>query len=192
MGRNWLMSGRSRWRTWLGGSLALLGLTVVGGGALFFWQLRPRTLTSFDGAKAIPETALVAAFLETDLEGWQALEAFATPEMLAWLQSQRQGGGFPELAAAGIDYERDIQPAIGNILVASVPLEAGGQEQPLFVLGIEDKVKAIQLATALKEESKGGDAAKSVREVAVYGGTPIFAVDPKAGDRLYLASRGNH
>ena len=184
------MSEQMRWRSWLGGCLTLLGLTVVGGGALLYWQLRPRTLTRFDSAQAIPETALATAALETDLEAWQALAAFAPPEARTWLQSQLQGNRFSDLAAAGLDYERDIQPAIGNALVASVPLE-GGREQSLFVLGIEDRVQAIKLAATLKEESKGSetDATKSVREIEVYGGTAIFAVDPDRGDRLYLAFR---
>lgn len=136
---------------------------VAGGGAAYWYFSQPQAGTAdmMLGADVIPKTALMAVSVTTDPGQWQQLRQFGTPQSQAAFDQNLAQLRDRLLTANGFDYQRDIQPWVGNevtvaFLGTTAPFTAppGTTQQPVVVvLPIRDGVKAQQILTGVKPAS---------------------------------------
>lgn len=139
------------------GCLTCLGAAVlVAGGAFFYFRVvKGSSLTPMTGAKVVPEEALMTAFISTEAKSWSQGNKFGTPEAQKLIGEGVENLSEGILASAELDYERDLQPWIGNVMVAWLPANSEAwtrnEDSLLVVVGIKNKLEAWNFAKKLKE-----------------------------------------
>jgi hypothetical protein len=141
---------------------------VIGGGiAAYLYFKSPGDSTSPMGtAKVVPASALMATYINTDPQSWNKLQQFGTPEAQKLLTTSLQNLDQNLLGNGDFSYEEDIKPWIGGVMVAMLPPtpETSSQENEstppqqeasvLLVVGIKDKLNALNFANKFKEQNK--------------------------------------
>jgi len=188
-------------------TLGTAAALVAGGGAAY-WYLSQTKASPSDlpvGADVIPQSALMAVSVTTDSGQWQQLRQFGTPQSQAAFDRGLAQLRDRLLTANGFDYQKDIQPWIGNevsvaFLGTSAPLTAppGTNQQPVVVvLPIRDALKAKQILEAprsgggkLSDRTYKGFQIKETQGTAQgYSATVldgkylVVTTDPKAMDQ---------
>ncbi|NMG59182.1 DUF3352 domain-containing protein [Geitlerinema sp. P-1104] len=130
-------------------------LLVTGAIAYGWLRLRPTPLqTPLDGAKTVPGDAVMAAYIDMDIAAWDRLRRFGTPEAQAWMETQIAQLQQDLLEATQLDFNRDLRPWIGNVMLALVPQpESQSDSQPealLAIVGIRDKLQALAFANRVR------------------------------------------
>ncbi len=145
------------------------GFLVGGVVAWSLLQKRP-TLTGMPtGAEIIPQDAMLTVAFSTDKGQWQQLRRFGTPETQAMLDQNLAKLRDQLLTANGMNYQRDVQPWVGNQITAALlspvsdakaqsqkiqPYDpsklATGDQSTLFILPIADPAKAEELLATPK------------------------------------------
>jgi hypothetical protein len=138
---------------------------VVAGGVAAYLYFRSATADSsspLGSAKVVPSTALIATYISTDPQAWAKLQQFGTPQA-----QQIIGKGLESLnqnlfSDSSISYAADIKPWVGGVMVAvlpphptkpaqsSLPLKTQPEPNVLLVVGIKDKLGALNFANKLK------------------------------------------
>ncbi|MBF2064465.1 MAG: DUF3352 domain-containing protein [Calothrix sp. C42_A2020_038] len=113
-------------------------------------------------ARVVPDDAFVATYITTDPQAWSKLEQFGTPEAQKLVSKSLEDFNKQTLADSNISYEKDLKPWIGGIMVALLPSnpvqptqstpQAKQEPNVLMVVGIKDKVSALDLANRLKSQ----------------------------------------
>ncbi|HEY9807989.1 MAG TPA: DUF3352 domain-containing protein [Halomicronema sp.] len=132
---------------------ALLAGTIAA--YLYFKQNLDKQTTPLESAKLVPEQALMAGFITTDNQTWAKLQQFGTPE------AQQLAGGILQnlqnqiLTDSNLNFEKDIKPWMGGIMFAVMP-QPSQTTQPnlLLVVGIKNKVAALNFANRLKTQNQ--------------------------------------
>lgn len=120
-------------------------------------------------AKLVPSTALMATYITTDPQAWAKLQQFGTPEAQKLVTKSLEDFNQQMLKDGNISYEKDVKPWIGGVMVAVLPPNAAKpvqanvpspganppvklQQEPkiLMLVGIKDKISALNFATKLK------------------------------------------
>lgn len=146
-------------------------------------------------AKVVPNEALMATFISTDPKPWSQLQQFGTPEAQKLIEKSLQDFNKQMLAESNIDYEKDLKPWVGSVMVAVLPSSpaslAQATPQPaqepnvLMVVGIKDKLSALNFVNKLKAE-------KAVKSKEIdYKGQKI-AETISQGEPTYSAVLNNH
>jgi hypothetical protein len=109
-----------------------------------------------DLAAVIPADAYMAAYISNEPEAWAKLKKFGTPEAQKIVAQQLTETQQKLLAETKLDFDRDIQPWVGNMMIAALPDSGTNSTQPhvLIAIGIKDKLKALDFANKLKSQSK--------------------------------------
>lgn len=153
----------------------LLTLGSVAGfliGGVVAWSLlqkRPTIAGMPTGAEIIPQEAVMTLSFSTDRGQWQQLRRFGTPETQAALDKKLASLRDRLLISNGLNYQRDIQPWVGNEITAAflLPLPpdeaedkqiqpydptalAAGEQTAVLILPIADPAKAEQILTSPK------------------------------------------
>ena len=134
-----------------------LGVVAAGSAAAFLYlKGAPGDLGNpMASAKLVPENAYAVAFISTDQQNWSKLEQFGTPEARQIVNKSMQTFQQKLLADTQLDYDKDVKPWVGNVMVALLPASAKKpQPNMLMVVGIRDKANAIGLASKLNSQSK--------------------------------------
>jgi hypothetical protein len=122
-------------------------------------------------AELVPSTAIMATYITTDQQAWSKLQQFGTPEAQKLLAKGLEDLNQDMFKGSNISYEKDIKPWIGGVMFAILPpnptkpaqLNESSKEanpiltsQPepkiLMVVGIKDKISALNFAKKLKEQ----------------------------------------
>jgi hypothetical protein len=121
-------------------------------------------------AKVVPSSALMATYITTDPQAWAKLQQFGTPEAQQLVAKGLESFNKDMLKDSNISYEKDIQPWVGGVMVAMLPPTAvkpvqlktpstpnkptNLQSEPniLFVVGIKDKIAALNFGNKLKAQ----------------------------------------
>lgn len=159
------------------------------------------------GAEVIPQTALMAVSVTTDPGQWQQLRQFGTPQSQAAFDQNLAQVRDRLLTANGFDYQRDIQPWVGNevtfaFLGNNAPFTAppGTTQQPVVVvLPIRDGVKAKQILEGARpgaaklsdrtykgfqvKETTGGAGTQGYSATVLDNKFLVVTTDPKATDQ---------
>ncbi|MBA3924451.1 MAG: DUF3352 domain-containing protein, partial [Nostocaceae cyanobacterium] len=113
-------------------------------------------------AKIVPDNALMATFISTDPQAWSQLQKFGTPEAQKIVTKSLQDITDKTLTENHLSYEKDLKPWIGGVMIAVLPptVVKPTQATPpktevqnvLIVVGIKDKISALNFANKLKED----------------------------------------
>jgi Protein of unknown function (DUF3352) len=109
-----------------------------------------------DLAGVIPANAYMAAYISNEPEAWEKLKKFGTPTAQNIITTQITEAQQKFLAETKMDFSKDIQPWVGNTMMAILPGSDGKSDKPqvLIAIGIKDKIKALEFANKLKAQSK--------------------------------------
>ncbi|MBN3868864.1 DUF3352 domain-containing protein [Nostoc sp. JL33] len=126
---------------------------------------------ALDSAKVVPSTAFMAAYITTDSQGWAKLQQFGTPEAQKLVAKGLEDFNKQMFSNSNVSYEKDIKPWAGGVMIAVLPtnpvkpaqlnVPSGGSNVPtnlqqkpniLIVVGIKDKLSALNFANKLKSE----------------------------------------
>ncbi len=141
----------------VGGSIAL-----IAAGSVAFWALTrpnfsPGTLPI--GSNLIPQDALMVLSMSTDPNQWRQVRSFGTPQSQGFLDQNIAQVRDRFLFDNGLDYERDIQPWVGNEASFALlspqgetlppsegtPVRPANPQPAVLVLPIQDAFKAKEL-----------------------------------------------
>ncbi len=154
-----------------GGIAAALLVATAGSGAAYYYFNgqnvgdQPEQL-----ATAIPENAYMVGYVATDAKVWSKLEKFGTPEAQKLIGQSLQKLQKDMASKDQLDYQKDIQPWLGNVMVAFLPTaDKASDPSMLFVSKVKDKVSALNFLNQMKAKSK-----TPIKELD-YKGTKIFA-----------------
>jgi hypothetical protein len=169
--------------------LGLIAILAVGGAYIFKkeWHqfLIGQKLTPLTGAKVIPDDAIMTGFISTNTQDWQQLEKLGIkqiPQIIQQATTEIQ----QEFTASNLDYQQDIQPWLGNAMIAFVPKNQKLQDSnTLIVLGIKNPLNAYKFLK--KIQADGGAKIKSVN----YKGIKINTTNNRQDRSLHLALLGN-
>ena len=160
-------------------------LAIAGGYAIkkgWHQSLIGQNLTPISGAKVIPDEAIMTSFISTKTNHWQQLENIGLDETTTIIK-QATSEIDRELTELNLDYKSDIQPWLGNGMLAIVP--EGRQQNTLVVLGIKNPLNAYKFFKKVKEAEK--NSIESVR----YQDIKINTITDRQGEKTHLALLGN-
>lgn len=141
---------------------ALIGavLVVAGGGAAYYYlKLQPTRIGNpLAAAQVLPNSVVMATYITTTPGAWRALQSFGTPAAQAAISRNWVALQPDFLREANLSYPADIQPWINGLMIAVVPEtptaspapDSAAMWQPLLLLGIRDRAKALQTANKLR------------------------------------------
>lgn len=168
--------------------VAVAAVVVTGSVAayLYFKGIPGKPTTAVESAKLVPDEALMATFISTDEQSWGKLRQFGTPEA-----QQAIASIFEEfqIGEATLNFERDLKPWVGGVMFALLPRQASAspeQRNVLMVVGIQNKLKALEFANQMKSQKQG-----SVEEKQ-YKGIAISNIKQPNGTSYSTAVLGDH
>ncbi|MFQ4143719.1 DUF3352 domain-containing protein [Chlorogloeopsis sp. ULAP02] len=182
---------------------------IVAGGIAAYMYFKGGTAGDISGAipsaKVVPNEALMATYISTDPKVWEKLEQFGTPEAQKLVAKGLENFNQDVLNDSNFSYEKDLKPWIGGVMIAVLPptptqpAQFNGtsptpnglitrrlpETETLMVVGIKDKLAALNFANKLKER-KG----VTTKETD-YKGQKITETISK-GKPTYSAMLNNH
>ncbi|MBD2677565.1 MULTISPECIES: DUF3352 domain-containing protein [Nostoc] len=149
-------------------------VVIVGGIAAYTYLKGGPSGGSSDAlgsAKVVPSTAMMATYITTDPQAWEKLRQFGTPEAQKLVAKGLEDLNKEMFSDSNISYEKDIKPWAGGVMIALLPpnpakpvqlnLPPGAPTPPpnvqpepniLVVVGIKDKISALNFANKLKSQ----------------------------------------
>ncbi|MCJ8281848.1 MAG: DUF3352 domain-containing protein [Rivularia sp. ALOHA_DT_140] len=113
-------------------------------------------------AKLVPDFAMIATYLATDPKVWSKLEEFGTPEAQKLVAAGVENFNKSWSTDNSITYDKDLKPWVGGVMVAVLPPAAvqpaqnnsksSSEPNILMVVGIKDKVEALNFTNKLKKQ----------------------------------------
>ncbi|MEH2248599.1 DUF3352 domain-containing protein [Nostoc sp.] len=152
-----------------------VGAAVVVAGSIaaytYFKGPSGGSLDALGSAKVVPSTALMATYITTDSQAWAKLQQFGTPEAQKLVAKGLENFNKQMFSESNVSYEKDIKPWAGSVMIAVLPpnpvkpaqfnVPSGAsnvpknlQQEPniLIVVGIKDKLSALNFANKLKSQ----------------------------------------
>ncbi|MBN3886920.1 MAG: DUF3352 domain-containing protein [Nostoc sp. JL34] len=149
-------------------------VVVVAGSIAAYTYFKGSSAGSLDAlgsAKVVPSTALMATYITTDSGAWAKLQQFGTPEAQKLVAKNLEDFNKQMFRDANVSYEKDIKPWAGGVMIAVLPanpvkpaqfnvpsgapnIPTNLQQEPniLIVVGIKDKLSALNFANKLKSQ----------------------------------------
>ncbi|MBR8835686.1 MAG: DUF3352 domain-containing protein [Stigonema ocellatum SAG 48.90 = DSM 106950] len=173
---------------------------VVAGGIAAYMYFKSGPAGDISGAlgsgKVVPNEAVMATYISTDPKVWAKLQEFGTNEAQQMVVKGLENFNKDVLKDSNISYEKDLQPWVGGVMLAllpSNPAKGVQNAQPpaseanniLIVVGIKDKVSALNFAT--KFNSQKGVTTKEMD----YKGEKITEIAGKKSTPSYSAVLNN-
>jgi Protein of unknown function (DUF3352) len=137
---------------------------VTGSIAAYMYLHRPSGNSSdaLASAKIVPSEAFLTTYISTDPQAWAKLQQFGTPEAQKIVAKGLDSLNKDLLTESNISYEKDLKPWVGGVMIAVLPSTptnptpnappATREANILMVVGIKDKLAALNFAKKLKEE----------------------------------------
>ena len=181
----------SKWKLVVPGIIA--GAVAVGGIAAYFYL---KVIPANEGtspvasAKIVPDEAMMAGFIDISSDSWNKLRDFGTPaaqDLVFGSFDTATADIKKQLAKEKIDYDKDVKPWLGSVMFAMMPAAKKSPEpNVLMVVGIKDKVEALNFANKLKDKKD-----VKVKEVE-HKGVKILEIDAGSGSAGFVAILENH
>ncbi|ODH01009.1 metalloendopeptidase [Nostoc sp. KVJ20] len=149
-------------------------VVVVAGSIAIYTYFKGPSGSSSDAlgsAKVVPSTALMATYITTDTEAWAKLQQFGTPEAQKLVAKNLENFNKQMFSDGNVSYEKDIKPWAGGVMIAvlppnpvkpaqfnvpsgapNVPTNLQQEQNILIVVGIKDKLSALNFANKLKSQ----------------------------------------
>lgn len=131
--------------------LAATALTCIGVSAtlLYFRTQQIRVYSPLESGKLVPDEALMVTFVSPTPEILKQLQNFGTPETQNMIRQGVQVFQKHSLAGIDLDFNQDLKPWMGGVMVAMLKSEkqpSNAEPQLLMIVGIKDKWKAGNFA----------------------------------------------
>ncbi len=144
---------------------AIGAAVIVTGSIAAYMYLKGPSGDSSDAlasAKVVPNAAFMATYISTDSQAWAKLQQFGTPEAQQIVAKGLESFNKNVLTESNISYEKDLKPWVGGVMIALLPPtsrlpaenapQAAREPNMLMVVGIKDKLAALNFAKKLKAE----------------------------------------
>lgn len=171
----------------------IAGAALIAAGSittyLYFRNVAAKVSSPLKTAQIVPESAIMATFFHPNQKAITKLQQFGTPEAKELISRSYAEFQQENLAETNIDWEKDIQPWMGGVMLAFVPAEEGQGTDPvniLMVVGIKNKLQALRFATKLQ----GEDESQVIKRE--YQGVTIREVTDETGKTFNLAILGDY
>jgi Protein of unknown function (DUF3352) len=105
-------------------------------------------------AQAIPESAYAVGYIATDPSLWGKLSKFGTPEAKQLVSRSLQQAQKEILSQDNLDYQKDIQPWLGNVMMAIDSSSKAGEFSFLAVSKVKDQIGAYNFLNKVKDKAK--------------------------------------
>ncbi|MDJ0508499.1 MAG: DUF3352 domain-containing protein [Crocosphaera sp.] len=187
------------------GCLPIVGLTTIvavgGVGAYYYFQrdlpfLPSQEITPLAAAEVIPESAFASGYLSTSDRAWKQLSEYGTSEAKQEFQDSIDQWEQETFSNNNISLEKDVLPWIDGVTFALLPPRetAAVTEglQPLLVIGVKNKIKALQFMEKLEKEAGFEPITRDYQKITITttsnesGDSFSFAV---LDDRLVVADQ---
>ncbi len=141
------------------GCWSFLGITtilVIGGWYIYQQGWLGKKLTPLEGAKVIPKEAIVTSFISVESKNWSQLSQLGLPETEKIIEENIENIKQEFSDSTTVNYQQDVHPWLGGIMVAVLPQQLPSQpeESVLIVVGIKNKLKALNLIAKLQKEAQ--------------------------------------
>ncbi len=133
---------------------------LAAGGIATYIYLRNVALkvsSPLGSAQIVPEATIMATFFYPNQQALTNLQQFGTPEARKLISQGYAEFQQENFAQTSIDWEKDLKPWLGGVMLAVVPGETGQDREPvniLMVVGIKNKLEALKFASKLKGEGE--------------------------------------
>jgi hypothetical protein len=175
-------------------------VVAIGAVATYVYLKLPAgdTISPLGTAKFVPAKALMATYVSTDSQSWAKLEQFGSPQVQELLRKNINNFDKQLLPGSNISYEQDIKPWVGGLMIAVLPPEISPPPKSnlpvppkpdanvLLVVGIKDKISALNFANKVKS-------AKDVKTVeSSYQGEKIIESQGKRNSTYISVLNNTH
>jgi Protein of unknown function (DUF3352) len=150
---------------------ALLTVTAAGGGGYYYLQTKDPGDRPEQLAQAVPEQAYAVGYIATDPKVWSKLDRFGNSAAKQLMDRSIQQ--LQKDLVGDINFQQDVQPWLGNIMVASFTAEdqAGKKaDKPsvLVVSKVKNQISAFNFMNKLKGKSKNPAIETTYKEAKVW------------------------
>jgi hypothetical protein len=173
--------------------LLLAAAAVVAAGSvpayLYLKGIPGKLATPIDSAKVVPDEALMTAFISADSQKWSKLQQFGSKEAQLIIAERLQNFQAQMRADTNIDLEKDLQSWVGGVMFAVLPAPAeasASEPNLLIVVGIKNKLKALEFATRLKVQKQ------ATVEENQYKGISVSNIKEQNGTSYSTAVLGDY
>ncbi|HBK98094.1 MAG TPA: hypothetical protein DD001_12645 [Microcoleaceae bacterium UBA10368] len=141
-------------------SKLLIAATIViaagSAGAYFYIQsLTNKVSNPLESAKVVPDKAMMAAFISPNPQALSQLQQFGTPGAQKLVGENLKTFQDQSLAGTEIDYDKDLKPWLGGVMVALLPPDGEAKTEPpklLLVVSVKNQISAWNFANKLKSQ----------------------------------------
>jgi len=166
-------------------AIACTGTVAV---LVYLRTLRVQAYRPEESAKLVPDEALMATFISPDSSSLQYLKRFGTGPTRNQLDRILSNFKRQSLAGTPLNFDRDLKPWMGGLMVSVLPPEdpeQGGDSHLLMILAIRNRFKASQLANRLNSQT-------GIRhQERDYRGVAISQYTEESGKRYSIATVGD-
>lgn len=166
--------------------LIAAAIIAAGSAAVYFYfqGLSQQVSNPQDSAKVVPDEAMMAAFISPNPQALSQLQQFGTPGAQKLIGLGLKTFQEQSLAGTQIDFERDLKPWLGGVMVALLPPDAAAKTEPpklLVVVSVKNKISAWNFANKLKSQQGA-----TIQETE-YKGVKISEIAEPTGKRYSVA-----
>ncbi|MBE9122315.1 DUF3352 domain-containing protein [Tychonema sp. LEGE 07199] len=167
--------------------LLIAAAAVAAGSAavyFYFQGLSQQISNPQESAKVVPDEATMAAFISPNPQALAQLQQFGTPGAQKLVDQGLKAFQEQSLAGTQIDFDRDLKPWLGGVMVALLPPDAEAKTDPpelLVVVSVKNKISAWNFANKLKSQQGA-----TIQETE-YKGVKISEIAEPTGKRYSVA-----
>jgi Protein of unknown function (DUF3352) len=170
-------------------SKLLIAATIIvaagSAGAYFYIQsLTNKVSSPQDSAKVVPDKAMMAAFISPNPQALSQLQQFGTPGAQKLVSENLKTFQNQSLAGTQIDFEKDLKPWLGGVMVALLPPDGETKTKPLqllLVVSVKNKISAWNFANRLKSQPG------TKTQESEYKGVKIAEITETSGNTYTIA-----
>jgi Protein of unknown function (DUF3352) len=146
--------------------------TVAGAGGYYYLQTKDPGDQPEQLAMAVPEQAYAVGYIVTDPKVWSKFDRFGNPAAKQLIDRSIQQ--IQKETVGDIDFAKDVQPWLGNVMIASFINDKATQKPTVLAVSkVKDKLSAFNFLNKLKGKSKDPTTESN------YKGAKIWSVSGK-------------
>ncbi|MEG4842675.1 DUF3352 domain-containing protein [Microcoleus sp. B9-D4] len=166
--------------------LIAASIAAAGSAAVYFYfqGLSQQVSNPQDSAKVVPDEAMMAAFISPNPQALAELQRFGTSGAQKLVGQGLKAFQEQSLAGTQIDFDRDLKPWLGGVMVALLPPDAVTNTEPpklLVVVSVKNKISAWNFANKLKSQPG------ATTQETEYKGVKIYEIAEPTGKRYSVA-----
>ncbi|NQE34765.1 DUF3352 domain-containing protein [Microcoleus asticus] len=166
--------------------LIAASIAAAGSAAVYFYfqGLGQQVSNPQDSAKVVPDEAMMAAFISPNPQALSKLQRFGTPGAQKLVGQGLKAFQEQSLAGTQIDFDRDLKPWLGGVMVALLPPDAAANTEPpklLVIVSVKNKISAWNFANKLKSQPG------ATTQETEYKGVKIYEIAEPTGKRYSVA-----